>query len=53
MELASFHLIEDAQVWFMKVEEENPTLTWAEFKEESQTRLPHPFREEDLVNSPS
>ncbi|KAJ8898712.1 hypothetical protein K2173_004846 [Erythroxylum novogranatense] len=33
VEIASFHMIGDAQLWYQLLKQENPTVTWTEFKE--------------------
>ncbi|XP_012077775.1 uncharacterized protein LOC105638562 [Jatropha curcas] len=33
VEIASFHMIGDAQLWYQLLKQENPSVTWAEFKE--------------------
>ncbi|XP_021596651.1 uncharacterized protein LOC110603257 [Manihot esculenta] len=33
VEIASFHLVGDAQLWYQLLKQENPVITWADFKE--------------------
>lgn len=33
VEIASFHMIGDAQLWYQLLKQEKPSVTWAEFKE--------------------
>jgi hypothetical protein len=32
VEIASYHLDEDAQVWFLKLDRDRPGISWEEFK---------------------
>lgn len=38
VEIASFHLVGDAQMWYQVLIQENPAVTWPEFKEALHTR---------------
>lgn len=33
VEIASFHMVGDAQLWYQLLKQENPVITWADFKE--------------------
>lgn len=33
MGIASFHMVGDAQLWYQLLKQENPVVTWAEFKD--------------------
>ncbi|KAF2300481.1 hypothetical protein GH714_013763 [Hevea brasiliensis] len=39
VEIASFHMIGDAQLWYQVLRRENPSITWDEFKEGFYSRL--------------
>ena len=39
VEIASYHLDEDAQVWFLKLERDRPDISWEEFKRQCHLRF--------------
>ncbi|OMO79271.1 reverse transcriptase [Corchorus capsularis] len=46
--LASFYLKGDAQLWFLKVERDRPSITWDEFKRQCNLRFGQPVRSNKL-----
>jgi hypothetical protein len=53
VEIASYHLDEDAQVWFLKLDRDRPGISWEDFKRQCHLRLVHPFKAINWGNFPS